>query len=230
MIMCGKENNYFSQKPTTLELPSAQVTPLSSNRTYLFKQNSLTVPDNPKSVSPKRISPSPLRQRNDLQNPLVCTQGNKSLMLNQLAKTHRAHETTIKPLKKYQIDFPVAAIEVISDSLFALTSCNDPFLRIFDTVMKRIHTLQAHSSPITGMDKSHAPNPCHSKKPSTHRSTTQSQKYIFTLSVDSFVVWVFENSSVGTQLAAVPQIFFKLKCPDQVKKLCYLQDGNNVAF
>jgi hypothetical protein len=40
---------------------------------------------------------------------------------------------TLKPLKKYQIDFPVAAVEVVSENVFALLASNDPYLRIFDT-------------------------------------------------------------------------------------------------
>jgi hypothetical protein len=43
-------------------------------------------------------------------------------------------EMTFKPLKKYQLDFTVSAIEVISDTLFALACSSDPYMRMFDTV------------------------------------------------------------------------------------------------
>lgn len=50
-------------------------------------------------------------------------------------------EISIKPLKKYQIDFSIASVEVIDENIFAMSSTNDPYLRIFDTTQKRIHTL-----------------------------------------------------------------------------------------
>ena len=47
----------------------------------------------------------------------------------------------------------MAAIEVVSDTLFALSCSGDPYMRMFDSVLKRIHTLQAHQNPITCLQK-----------------------------------------------------------------------------
>jgi len=64
---------------------------------------------------------------------------NKTLLIGTPNLT--AKDAALKPLKKYQLDFLVSGVEVVSETLFALSCSTDPYLRVFDTVQKRIHTL-----------------------------------------------------------------------------------------
>lgn len=116
---------------------------------------------------------------------MMATNGNKTLLINSDKKGFNPMDMSIKPLKKYQIDFLVAAVEVVTENIFAMSSSVDPYLRIFDTVQKRIHTLQSHLNPILTMDKTHSYN-------TKIALGAPKPRFLITLSSDSLVVWVFE--------------------------------------
>ena len=86
------------------------------------------------------LNKSPMKQQSPAQQNHLISQTNKSLHIN-VSSSLSTQDLTFRPLKKYQLDFNVSSIEVVSDTLFALACSQDSYMRIFDTVEKRIHTL-----------------------------------------------------------------------------------------
>lgn len=167
-----------------------------------------------------------------MQDQHVISLTNKSLHINGTSSLN-PQELTFKPLKKYQLDFNVSAIEVVSDTLFALVCSTDSYMRVFDTVQKKIHTLQAHATQITCIQKW---VDCASGALSNNLAAINQGKYqpkftyLFTLSSDAAIIWTFElsTSSSTHNLANVPHIFHKYVFPiaGMVTQICALQDNS----
>ncbi|KAM3140699.1 hypothetical protein pb186bvf_007297 [Paramecium bursaria] len=168
-----------------------------------------------RSVSPQKV---PIKTQENSKSPKNILNFNVSAHSKSLFGGYT--DINLKPLKKYQLDFQVSSVEVVSQTLFAMTCSNDPHLRVFDTQQKRIHTLSAHSSPIIQIQKT-----VENINPLQPSNSVKQSTFMFTLSSDSIIIWTFEQNNQN-----IPHIFHKYITNNPTSQICYLQDNACIAL
>lgn len=78
---------------------------------------------------------------------------NKHLMILSNTQQMEQDEISVKPIKKYQLDFPITGITALSDIHLALVSSQDTKIRIFESNQKKMQQVAGHSQPVTFISK-----------------------------------------------------------------------------
>ncbi|CAK83287.1 unnamed protein product (macronuclear) [Paramecium tetraurelia] len=208
-------HNHFKTK-LNITLPRKIVSPIKYQPKNLHKQYSLPTENMTNNYNSNQNTTKSPR----LNQKLTFSPQN-SIALHSKTIVGQCSDFTLKPLKKYQLDFCVSAIEVVTPQVIAMTCSNDPHLRVFDTIQKRIHTLSTHTTPIIQIHKS-----IDTVAPLQQHNNQKSQTYLFTLSNELLVVWAFDFTN--TQMI-VPHIYHKYLFNNQITQSCYLQDNSCIV-